>query len=253
MIMEHLRRIYLPGLRVGENSLSSSEFHHARHVLRLRKSDKIELFDGAGRRGVAEVISISKTEMLLSAEQVLTEGPKLPEITLASAIPKYSHQESLVRMCTETGVNIFQPVIFQRSSVRDKFNIEKWQRWTIEACKQCGANYLPKVFPPLRFADFISTISRFESVIFGDSESASAKVSFSGTKKILLIVGPEGGLTEGERSELRDNSAVGIRIGTNVLRVETAGVAICAAIVSECAGQNLQKQAHPSPTAVATA
>lgn len=231
--MGHLRRIYFPGLKTGENLLSGTEFHHARNVLRVRKSNKIEVFDGAGQQAEAEIRSISKSQIVLQIERLTQTPPNLPEITLASAIPKYSHQESLVRMCTEIGVSEFQPVIFHRSSVREKFNIEKWKRWTIEACKQCGENYLPQVTTPMKFADLIPTISTYKIAFFGDAHSERMNASFCGKTKILVIVGPEGGFTDEEKSALRGNSAESICIGKNVLRIETAGVSICASLTRE--------------------
>jgi len=139
------RRLYCSGIQMGQVVIEGPEAHHGRDVLRLRVGDSIDIFDGEGRFAHAKVMKIGKSTLELQVDQVEQDTVIRPWITLATAVPKYAHQETLVRMGTEVGVSEFQPVICERSSVREQFRSDKWRRWTIEACKQCGGRFLPVV------------------------------------------------------------------------------------------------------------
>jgi 16S rRNA (uracil1498-N3)-methyltransferase len=226
------RRLYCTEFDIGSVNLTGPEAHHGRNVLRLSPGDEVELFDGRGRFAHARVDKLGKSEILLRVDSVETAEEPCPKIILATAVPKFAHQEILVRMATELGVNLFAPVVFERSSVREQFRPEKWQRWVIEACKQCRAQYLPEVASPVRLSDFIQTLSNTDLLIYGDTAMAqnpltSQQITSAG--RVVIFISPEGGFTESEVDVLRQAGAFPLRIGRQILRIETAAIALTTA------------------------
>jgi 16S rRNA (uracil1498-N3)-methyltransferase len=223
------RRLYCPQINTGTTTIIGPEAHHGRDVLRLQTGENIGIFDGKGGYASATVTRISKSQIDLQVPEILTASVPDLRITLATAVPKFAHQETLVRMCTEIGVAVFYPVICERSSVREQFRVEKWHRWTVEACKQSGNNFLPEIKEIVHFSDLIRTAGEFDLVVYGDTQTGLNSDGTKGQKvnNVLILVGPEGGFTPGEFQLLADSGAVPYRIGQNILRIETAAVALC--------------------------
>jgi 16S rRNA (uracil1498-N3)-methyltransferase len=229
------RRLYCPQITTGTTIIIGPEAHHARDVLRLKPGEAIEVFDGAGHFAPASVERIAKSQLEVRVEKICCAPLPSPRIVLATAIPKFAHQETLVRMGTELGVSVFYPVICERSSVREQFRAEKWHRWTVEACKQSGNNFLPEVKEAAHFKDVISTIGGYDLAAYGDTEggqSPEAAAKVQGANNVLIFVGPEGGFTDAEGEVLGQAGAVAVRIGRNILRIETAAVALCALVTA---------------------
>ncbi|NLE29777.1 MAG: 16S rRNA (uracil(1498)-N(3))-methyltransferase [Phycisphaerae bacterium] len=223
------RRLFCTDFTMGQVRLTGPEAHHGRNVLRLSPGDEVELFDGKGQIALARVDRLGKAEILLHIENIQFAPEPAPQVVLATAIPKFAHQEILVRMGTELGVSVFAPIISERSSVREQFRPEKWERWIIEACKQCKSHYLPKVAPPVRLMDFIRTLTDDDLIIFGDTAPAQHPVisqPFSKSGRVIVLVGPEGGFTPAEIETMKQARAVGLRIGRQILRIETAAIAL---------------------------
>jgi 16S rRNA (uracil1498-N3)-methyltransferase len=220
------RRLYFADINTGNIILVGPEAHHGKDVLRLRATDEVELFDGQGRSAPAAVISVGRSEIALKVEAIQHSPATRPKITLATAMPKFAHQEVLVRMCTELGVTVFSPIIYERSSVREQFREEKWQRWTLEACKQCGQNYLPAIHPARRFSDFLNDLSDNDLLIFGSTVTSAEHQKRSAAENIVIFIGPEGGFTPQEEQTMLTAGAMPIHIGSNILRIETAAVAL---------------------------
>jgi 16S rRNA (uracil1498-N3)-methyltransferase len=135
-------------------------------------------------------------------------------------------------MGTELGINAFCPIICERSSVREQFRTDKWRRWSVEACKQCGGNILPRIDDVQDFKSLLDTVGAYDFAIFGDMQGQQCdwKAEIGRSRKILIFVGPEGGFTDGEVDQMRKAGVAGMRIGPHVLRIETAGVALTSAV-----------------------
>jgi 16S rRNA (uracil1498-N3)-methyltransferase len=230
------RRLYCPQITTGTTIVIGPEAHHARDVLRLKPGDPIEVFDGAGHFAPASVERIAKSQLDLRVEEIRCAPLASPRIVLATAIPKFAHQETLVRMSTELGVSVFYPVICERSSVREQFRVEKWHRWGIEACKQSGNNFLPEVKETAHFKDLISTIGDYSLAAYGDTQeygpNPEGLMKVQAANDVLIFVGPEGGFTGEELQLMHQAGAVAIRIGQHILRIETAAVALCALVTA---------------------
>jgi len=227
-----IRRFYVPDLSEGKVIIDGLEAHHAINVLRVKNGDNIELFDGDGRYAQGNIVGISKSKIEVIADKIETSTRPKVNITLALAIPKYSRQETLILMCTELGISKFLPVVFSRSSVRENFRIEKWVRWSIQACKQSRRNYLPVITEPMGFDNFINSIHEYDCVIYGEHQASNKnRIELTNKENILIIVGPEGGFTSDEIETMQSQGASAMRIGQHILRIETSAVALSTAVI----------------------
>lgn len=159
---------------------------------------------------------------------------------LAFAVPKGRRLDWLLEKAAELGAASLRPVVFQRSVAGGgKPSDSARQRWLahcIAAAKQCGLNFLPEILPHLGLDVFLSE-ARGRPVVLGDTGEDAAGVpaalkdlQIEAGGKIGVLVGPEGGLTDDERSAALAAGCIPVRIGRMDLRIETAAVALLAAI-----------------------
>src|SRR6266404_3859763 len=145
----------------GALALIGSETHHARDVLRVRLGEKVVLFNGQGREITAEIADCSDDEIGLRKLHEAETPPLRCRIVLGQAIPKGKNMELIVQKAVEIGAAEIAPIISDRTIVQvDPESAAqkqaKWQQIAIEAAKQCGQNWLPRVHAPCRLGDFFS-------------------------------------------------------------------------------------------------
>jgi len=214
--------------------LSGDEAKHCSRVMRAKLGDKVEVFDGEGRSAIAEIESIARNEVRCRVlEQSVS--PKNPHpITLYQSIPKGGNMELIIQKSVELGVAVIQPLITAHTVARPESvgkKRAKWQRIALEACKQCGQNYLPEVREPLSFSEWMTELES-QNVDLGtaivaalDERAVHLKTLLKEapiTKHVSLLVGPEGDFSP---EEYEQAYAVGFRpvsFGKIVMRVETA-------------------------------
>src|SRR5438552_17181177 len=139
-------------------ALTGSEAHHSRDVLRMKRGEKLVLFNGRGREITAEIVDLSGDEVRL---RKLHEAETLPlqcRIVLGQAIPKGKNMELIVQKAVEIGAAEIAPIISDRTIVQvDSESAaqkqSKWQQIAIEAGKQCGQNWLPYVHMPRKLSE----------------------------------------------------------------------------------------------------
>src|SRR5215813_9457330 len=131
-------------------ALRGSEAHHARDVLRLGAGEKLVLFNGQGRELTAEIASFAGDEIQLRKLHETETPPLRCRIVLGQAIPKGKNMELIVQKAVEIGAAEIAPIISDRTIVQidSESAMQKQSRWqqiAIEAAKQCGQNWLPRV------------------------------------------------------------------------------------------------------------
>jgi 16S rRNA (uracil1498-N3)-methyltransferase len=226
-------------------TLTGAEAHHARNVLRLETGDKLVLFDGRGRELTAEITSGSPELALRKLHEAQTP-PLRCQITLGQAIPKGKNMDLIVQKAVEIGAAEIAPILSDRTVVRlDEENAAskqaKWQTVAIEAAKQCGQNWLPRVHVPQTIAQFFQQPRRFDLQLIGSLQSDAvhlkkilAEYSAEHGERptsVLMLVGPEGDFTPAELSLARSHGCRPITLGPIVLRVETASI-YCLSVLS---------------------
>lgn len=216
--------------------------HHAVRVLRLTDGDKVVLFDGNGGQWQARLALAGKNvRATLEAFDAEDRQPPLA-VTLVQGLPAADKMDWIVQKCTELGVAAIQPVTAVRSVVRLSGERmvrrgQHWQQVAVAACEQCGRNRVPAVAPLLDLPHYLGTAVAAEAAAMTRWMLApGAELNLRGMEKpagpVTLLVGPEGGF---EEAETRAALAAGFRpvsLGPRVLRTETAGPAMLAALMA---------------------
>src|ERR1700682_4205514 len=226
--------------------LTGSEAHHCRNVLRLEPGDKVVLFDGRGRELTAEITSTDAAEISFRKLHEAQTAPLRCQIMLGQAIPKRKNMDLIVQKAVEIGAAEIAPIISDRTVVRlDEESAaskqSKWQTVAIEAAKQCGQNWLPRVQVPQTMAQFFQQPRRFDLQLIGSLQSDAVHLKkilaqFSAEhgdrpRNVLMLGGAEGDFTPAELSLARSHGCRPITLGPIVLRVETASI-YCLSVLS---------------------
>src|SRR5207248_7078923 len=145
----------------GALTLAGSEAHHARDVLRMRMGEKLVLFNGRGREITAEIVDLGGDEIRLRKLHEAETPPFQCRIVLGQAIPKGKNMELIVQKAVEIGAAEIAPIISDRTIVQvDSESAtqkqSKWRQIAIEAAKQSGQNWLPRVHTPRKLAELFS-------------------------------------------------------------------------------------------------
>jgi len=151
-------------------ALAGSEAHHARDVLRMKRGEKLVLFNGRGREITAEILDLSGDEIRLRKLHDAETPPLRCRIVLGQAIPKGKNMELIVQKAVEIGAAEIAPIISDRIVVQvDSESAAqkqaKWQQIAIEAAKQCGQNWLPRIHTPRKLAEFFDVVEAEPSLI----------------------------------------------------------------------------------------
>ncbi len=210
------------------------EAHHLGRVLRLRSGALLEAVDGAGRLYAVRLDTLghdSASGTILREDAPARESPCA--VTLAQAILKGDRMTWLVQKATELGVARIVPLLTARvvaraTGERVGGRAERWARVAREAMKQCGRTMAPTLDLPRPFLDVLAEVSRFDAAwLLCERGGASLAVVAGETappRRVLLLVGPEGGFT---RAEIARGHAAGARLvglGPRTLRAESAGL-----------------------------
>ena len=236
-----MHRFYLPPERCAGTTLrlDGREAHHAQHVLRLQRGELVTVLDGIGNEFLCAVENSSRTALTLSVS-LKNFVPNPPcSVTLLQAMPKGKIIETIIQKAVELGVRRVVPILSERvvthldddgaESKRDK-----WQQVAIEAVKQCGAAWLPKVEAPVTLEQFMARPEKFDLSLVGslqkerrhprdvlrDFETQHGRLP----KNIGVWIGPEGDFSLDELAAIQNSGAKPITLGRLVLRVETAAI-----------------------------
>lgn len=243
-------RFYCPSVLFANRTTLGDSFelppsaaHHASRVLRLRINDEVHLFDGAGNELHGRICEIpgkgmtAKNVFLDNLQCVAINRESPLHIVLAQALCSGDKMDWVVQKSTELGVKEIQAVQSERSTVRlsgdrAEKRAEHWRGITIAACEQCGRNSLPVVHSPQNLVDWLVAMRQFTATKFVlaplDGGSLNQQVKPGGS--IILLVGPEGGLSAAETKLSEQAGFIPIGFGPRILRTETAAITGIAAI-----------------------
>ena len=215
----------------------------ARHVqvLRMQPSETVTLFDGRGGQWQATITRMGRSEVQVEVgahEPIEREAQRV--VWLAPGMPANERMDWLVEKATELGVTRLTPLMTERSVLRlQGERAEKkrahWQSVAAAACEQCGRNRLPEIDLPQSLTEWLShfraaegTLTRVLSLSAGSQPLRSTVADASAP--VLLVSGPEGGLSATEEALLRQHHFAPVTLGPRVLRAETAALAALAAL-----------------------
>jgi 16S rRNA (uracil1498-N3)-methyltransferase len=215
-------------------TLDGPEGHHAATVQRLRAGETLILADGRGASATAEVTAVGKGSVDVTITGRSQLPPPVPRLIVAQGIAKGDRGELAVQAMTEIGVDEILPWAAARSVAqwrgdRGAKSREKWASTAREAAKQARRAWLPTVGgdPDCSTRQIAARIAA-ASAAFVLHEEATVRLTTAplpADGEILLVVGPEGGIADAERDAFEQAGATAVRLGREVLRTSTAGVA----------------------------
>jgi 16S rRNA (uracil1498-N3)-methyltransferase len=232
-------RFFCEQVRTGTMRLPPAEARHAIASLRLSVGSRIVLFDGSGRQWPARIEAIADrgrdVRLTVDDPVELAREPAVA-VTVATGVPKGRRWHWLLEKCTELGAAGIVALQCERSVARPAADrTEAWRRVCIEAAKQCGRNRLPAVGGPVSPPEAIAEAGA-ELVLIGTAQTGQSLAALaagpSRPKRVLLLVGPEGGFSGAEHRAACQVGAVPVLLGPTRLRTETAAVGLLAATIA---------------------
>jgi 16S rRNA (uracil1498-N3)-methyltransferase len=219
--------------------LSGAEGRHAVAVRRIRVGEQIMLTDTLGSGAVCVVRSVSKQSLVAEVLERPTEPRPLPRLTVVQAVPKGDHAERAVDLLTEVGVDVIIPWLSSRTIVswsggRETKALARWRATAQAAAKQSRRLWFPEITAPHSTQAVVDRIAAADLPLVLH-ESADTSVTAHDTPvdgEIVLVVGPEGGITDDELASFTAAGAHLVRVGPSVLRSSTAGVVAAAVVLS---------------------
>jgi 16S rRNA (uracil1498-N3)-methyltransferase len=234
-----ITRLYCPELKPEFQTftLPLEAHRHAIQVLRLKKGDRLRLFNGEGFECEAELIEVAKRDSQVQLEQeVLVENESPLNITLLQGVSRGERMDYALQKAVELGVTKIIPVITERCNVqlsngRAEKRLSHWQGVIVSACEQSGRSFVPELTDVMLLDDaFLMSDAQCKLVLDPLARKGFTKVEKS--EQLALLIGPEGGLSEQELKYANRADFQSVRFGPRILRTETATVAALAVVQS---------------------
>ncbi len=230
------RAVLLAGDRVV---LGGAEGRHAAAVRRIEPGETVVLTDGSGLAVTATVVGAGRDHLVLDVIARVEQPPPALSVTVVQALPKGDRGEVAVETLTEVGVDRVVPWAAARCVTRWRDErgakaLERWRSTAREAAKQSRRTWWPRVEPPAgtsRVADLLAGAA-LGLVLHEGAATALSDVAVPVAGEIVLVVGPEGGLTDDELATFAAAGAAAVRLGPTVLRTSTAGTVAAAVLLS---------------------
>jgi 16S rRNA (uracil1498-N3)-methyltransferase len=231
------RRFFVPAPRRGQTELSGPEAEHLARVLRVETGQRFELSDNE-RLYLAEVTTVRKTQVIFDILEDLPAPQPSVTIRLFPALFKFDHFEWLIEKATEMGVTSIHPWeatrtdsgLFQASVKR----MTRWQKVALEASQQSRRARLPEIKHAVKRSHALQDdagIKLFlDEDVFAPPIAANLPAPRGADDHVALLLGPEGGFTDTERSEILAAGWKPCSLGSTILRAETAGIAALAIV-----------------------
>ena len=220
-------------------TLDGEEGHHASVVRRIAVGEQISLGDGHGSVARCRVDSVGKGSLTASVLEVDSRPAEMPRVVVVQAIPKGDHAERAVDLLTEIGVDAIVPWSAARNVVTWKGDradkaLHRWRATARSAAKQARRLWHPDVRDLHSTAQVAELLTGAATglVLHEAVSTPLTGVHLPAEGDIVLVVGPEGGITDDELAAFNAAGAEPVRLGTEVLRASSAGMAAAAAILS---------------------
>lgn len=238
-----MHRFFIPQLYAAEMVIKDVDAKHISKVLRMQPGDKIQIVSDDGVTAIAEIVSLQADNVVVKCLEKLAEShePSV-KITLAQGLAKGEKMDFIIQKAVEMGASSIVPVAMEHSVVRlegakaDK-KVERWQKIAEAAAKQSKRDIIPQVQPVQTMQQMLTNNDLQHKIIAYECEDRlglkTALQSCDNLRELLLIIGPEGGISEFELELARKNGAVPVSLGKRILRAETAGVVALSAILYE--------------------
>lgn len=229
-----ISRIYFEGfLRKGENiDLPIESSHYIMHVLRLKMGANVILFNGDGNEYDATLIDLQrKTVTLKVGESFIVQSESPLKLMLAQGILRSEKMDWAIQKAVELGVHEITPLITDFCSLRlneerASKRLNHWKKIIISASEQSRRTTLPTLNPIIPFREWVH-LNLEKLLIYCDPEANKTMASLpqSQLNEVVILIGPEGGLSPKEVRLAKENNFIGVSLGPRILRTETATLA----------------------------
>jgi 16S rRNA (uracil1498-N3)-methyltransferase len=240
-----MKRYFTPALDRGV--LDAEQAHHCGDVMRQKVGDLLSVFNGEGIEAKARITEIAKDEVKFEVLAKAVTPRAAHPVWLAQALTKPRSMELIIQKATELGVAEIAPLqsdhsVVQVDDEKADAKLDKWSKLTIEAAKQCGQNWLPKVRPPQVPRDFMTGIPPGAVKLIASLQAEARPLKtvlreqFPALKPgtpIVVMIGPEGDFTPAEIGAARSAGFAPVSLGKIILRAETAAFFALSAIAYE--------------------
>ena len=242
-------RIFTDAANIGDKYIKitdKGDIKHMTKVMRLGEGDTVDVSDSMEWEYSAEIVSVDADEVLLSIvdKQKFAREPET-RVTLFQGVPKAGKMETIIQKCVELGIHAVVPVFMERTVVVEKGNfgkkLDRWQKISDEAVKQCKRGMIPQIEDQLQFKEMLPKLAEFDLILFPYENESNYSIkdclrnlpAEEKPETIAIVIGPEGGFSDKEAELMDENGAVRVTLGKTILRTETAGMAALAMTMYE--------------------
>ncbi|MBE5781394.1 MAG: 16S rRNA (uracil(1498)-N(3))-methyltransferase [Clostridiales bacterium] len=220
----------------GETAIIREDAKHIVKTMRKSVGDAITAFDGKGNVLSCTIKKADAAEVQLSVEEShKSDAEPNIAVTLYQGLVRREKMELIVQKAVELGASRIVPVLFSRCEVRElkPERLLRLNKIAREAAKQCGRAVIPQVLPAVPFKDALGE----EEVIFTPYEAHRGYGLFTALEEhgkkgsYGIVIGPEGGMAPEEAEEIESRGGILVSLGKRILRTETAGMAVLAALL----------------------
>jgi 16S rRNA (uracil1498-N3)-methyltransferase len=234
--MPHVCRFHIPpdSDAGSEIALPTEEAHHALHVVRARPGERVVLFDGRGREIQGSISRTTHRDVFIApAEERHVPAPGVRLTLLQAWLLRKRSIEYVIQHGTEIGVSHFRFFRARHSEKAPRVN-PKWERYAVEACKQCGRAWLPAFDTAPDLQDALAETQTPTLIATQHLPPVPLREALRGSpKEIALLIGPEGDFASEEIDCALDRGAIPISLGLATYRSEVAATLAAALILYE--------------------
>ena len=241
-----MHRFFVPQLYNEEMYIEGVDARHISKVLRMQPGAQLQIVSDDGVSAMAEITAINSERVTVRCLEKLAEShePRV-KLVLAQGLAKGEKMDFIIQKAVEMGAYSVIPVAMEHSVVRldgakAAKKLERWQKIAESAAKQSKRDIIPEVQPVQSMGEMLAKCECQTKIIAYECEdrlslkaALKAAEEAGGISELLLIIGPEGGISEGELEQARQAGAVPVSLGRRILRAETAGLVAISAIFYE--------------------
>ena len=241
-----MHRFFVPQLYNEEMTITGVDARHISKVLRMQPGDELQIVSDDGVSALAKISAIDSEAVTVHCLEKLAESHE-PQVrlVLAQGLAKGEKMDFIIQKAVEMGAYSVVPVAMEHSVVRlegakAQKKVERWQKIAESAAKQSKRDIIPQIQPVQTMAQMLAANDCQTKIIAYECEDKkSLKAALTEAKAaetltdLLLIIGPEGGISETELDVARNSGAVPVSLGRRILRAETAGLVAISAIFYE--------------------
>ncbi len=227
--------------------ITGEDVRHIAAVLRMKSGDELLLSDGQGTEYSVKIASLGRREITTEVVNQATREIRYPLITLGQGLPKSDKMDFIAQKATELGVTSIIPLVTERTIIKitdGGKRISRWQKICREAAMQSNRPDIPKIEPVRTFSNFVETLphpaedNTSSPLLLLPWEEGTEPIKNvlrqnSGVRRLIVLIGPEGGFSGQEAQRAREKGFHLVSLGPNILRTETAAIAVLSMILYE--------------------